>query len=69
MEPKNLPRGSKTIRLPFNKEMHEVMINDEKEFRSHVDGWIEKHPELFPQGITEGYELHGKTPPSAKLGI
>lgn len=69
MKPKNLPRGSKTIRLPFNKGMYEVMMNDEKEFRSHVDGWIERHPELFPRAITGGYELHGKTLPSVKLGI
>ena len=69
MEPKNLPRGSKTIRLPFNKGMYEVMMNDGKEFRSHVDGLIERHPEVFPHAITEGYELHGKTLPSAKLGI
>lgn len=69
MEPKNLPRGSRTIRLSFNKGMYEVMMNDGKEFRSHVDGWIERHPELFPHAVTEGYELHGKTLPSAKLGI
>ena len=30
---------------------------------------MERHPELFPQGITEGYELYGKTPPSVKLAI
>ena len=69
MDPKNLPRGSKTIRLPFITEGYEVMMNDDKEFRSHVDGCIDKHPELFPQGISGGYELHSKTVPSIKLGI
>ena len=69
MEPKNLPRVSKTIRFPFNKGIYKVIMNDGKEFRSHVDGWIERHPELFPHAITEGYKLNGKTLPSVKLGI
>ena len=30
MEPKNLPRGSKTIRLPFSQELHQVCIDDGK---------------------------------------
>jgi hypothetical protein len=69
MEPENLPRGSKTIRLPFNDEMYQVVMDDSKEFKAYVDGWIERHPRLFPEKITEGYELYGKTARSAKLGI
>lgn len=69
MKPKNLPRGSKTIRLPSNPEIHQRIIDDNKEFRAYVDEWIETNPELFPENIHEGYELHDKTAPSAKLGI
>ena len=69
MKPKKLPRGSSTIRIHFHQEMYQTIIDDEKKFRAHIDEWIQKHPELFPKQIAEGYELHGKTAPSAKLGI
>ena len=44
-------------------------MDDDKKFRAHIDECIQKHPELFPKQIAEGYELHSKTAPSAKLGI
>ena len=69
MEPNGLPRGSKTIRLPFDRATYEIIMSDKIEFRAYLGEQIETHPELFPQKIIEGYELHGRTPPSAKLGI
>lgn len=69
MKPKNLPRGSNTIRIPFSQEMYQTGMGDKKKFRAYIGECIQKHPELFPTQIAEGYELHDKTPPSAKLGI
>lgn len=69
MEHSNLPRGSKTIRIPFDMDRYPVILHNSEMFRSHLDAWIEKFPELFPHKITEGYELHDFTPISIKLGI
>ena len=69
MTPKKLPRGSKTIRIHFHQEMYQTIFDDDEKFRAHIDEWIQKHPELFPKQIAEGYELHSKTDPSVKLGI
>ncbi len=69
MKPKKLPRGSKTIRIYFHQEMYQTIMDDDKKFRAHIDECIQRHPELFPKQIAEGYELHSKTQPSAKLGI
>ncbi len=69
MELENLPRGSKTIRIPFDMETYTSIIQNAEKFRAHLDGWIERRPELFPRRITEGYELNGFTEPSRKLGI
>ena len=69
MKPKKLPRGSSTIRIHFYQEMYQTIMDDEKKFRAYIDECIQKHPELFPKRIAEGYELHSKTAPSAKLGI
>lgn len=69
MKPKKLPRGSSTIRIHFHQEMYQPIMDDDKKFRAYIDECIQKYPELFPKQIAEGYELHDKTPPSAKLGI
>ncbi len=69
MKPKKLPRGSSTIRIHFSQEMYPTIMDDKKKFRAYIDECIQKHPELFPKQIGEGYELHSKTAPSVKLGI
>ena len=45
------------------------MMNDDKEFRSHVDGCIDRHPELFPQGIRAWQKItcHFHIPSSGHL--
>ncbi len=69
MGPDALPRGSKTIRIPFDMETYPALLHYVEKFRSHLDHWIERSPELFPHRISEGYELRGFTEPSRKLGI
>ena len=54
MKPKNLPRGSNTIRIPFSQEMYQTGMGDKKKFRAYIDECIQKHPELFPTQIAEG---------------
>lgn len=36
------------------------MLSDSRIFRTELDGYIEKWPELFPCEIRYGYQLHGK---------
>ena len=36
------------------------MMSDASIFRTELDGYIEKWPELFPPEIRQGYQLHGK---------
>jgi hypothetical protein len=54
---KPTPRKNRTIVLPFDREKYMVSIEDAKNFRKMLDKFIEKHPELFPDGIRNGYEL------------
>lgn len=61
-----LPRGAKTIRLPFDEEEYARIIEDRNKFRSKIDACYEKYPELFPEGIKNGYWLHDFTAPSVK---
>jgi hypothetical protein len=63
-----LPRGSKTLCLPFEPASYPEVVKDKKRFRSLVDEVYAQHPELFPAAMGEGYTLHD-TQVSAKLGI
>jgi hypothetical protein len=63
-----LPRGSKTLCLPFEPASYPEVVKDKKRFRSLVDEVYTQHPELFPAAMGEGYTLHD-TQLSAKLGI
>jgi hypothetical protein len=62
-----LPRGSKTIRLDCEKSMYSDLITDKNKFKDFLNQKIQKHPELFPEAITQGYALYGKSRCSAKL--
>ncbi len=63
------PPLSKVIRLPINKEEHEILIKEPNKFRRYVDEYYLKHPELFPKEIEKGYHLYGYTRVSAKTGL
>ena len=62
-----LPKGSKTIRLPCEQEDYHSLVDDKKKFKTFLDAAISTHPELFPNDITKGYVLNGKSRCSAKL--
>ena len=63
-----LPRGSKTLCLPFEPASYPEVVKDKKRFRRLVDEVYTQHPELFPAAMGEGYTLHD-TQVSVKLGI
>lgn len=60
------PRGSKTVCLPIEQEEYSRIMLDAVAFRGFIDEMSKKHPELFPQGMAEGYTLHDVLPPSRK---
>jgi len=62
-----LARGSKKIYLPIEREEYECILPDAKAFRACIDSLIDKHPELFPSTIGQGYKLHDVLPESKKL--
>jgi len=61
------PKGSKIIRICCQKEEYYSALNDSQKFKQLLDQEIIIYPELFPEGISKGYTLDGKTDPSKKL--
>lgn len=62
-----LPRGCKTIRVSCEKSEYAELIADKVKFKEFLNQEIEKHPELFPEDIANGYALYGKSRCSRKL--
>ena len=54
---KPTPRKNRTIVLPFDQAIYMKYIEDCKRFRKMLDELVKKHPELFPDGIRNGYSL------------
>lgn len=63
-----LPRGAKTICIPFEPDSYPEAVRDRTRFRRLVDEAYARHPELFPVGMGEGYKLHDMQV-SAKLNV
>ena len=63
-----LPRGAKTICIPFEPRSYPEVVRDQKRFRSFVDEAYAQRPELFPAAMGDGYKLHD-TQVSAKLNV
>ena len=61
------PPGHKTICLPIEESEHKESITDPKAYRELIDRCYEKHPELFPAGMSGGYTFHDMRKASAKL--
>lgn len=38
---------------------YDELVSNTKAFRTYLDQMIEIHPEIFPQGIEQGYCFHG----------
>lgn len=64
-----LPRGAKTIRIPCNAIQYQQLFSNQTMYRLYLDELIQKHPELFPASIINGYYWHDLLPSSIKLGI
>jgi hypothetical protein len=60
-------RPTKRICIPISREEYDEMINDTQRFRKTLDGLIDQHPELFPPGIGQGYQLYGLRQQSVKM--
>lgn len=60
-------RDSKRICIAIDKETYKKIIDDKELFRTYVEGYIEKHPEIFPKDIKEGYKLNGFCDESKKM--
>jgi hypothetical protein len=60
-------KSSSQIRIPISREDYGVIVNDQQVFRKVLDELIEAFPELFPDTITEGYQLYGFSRPSVKM--
>ena len=43
--------------MPFDINSYSDVVRNHKLFRNHIDGFIDKHPEIFPKEITDGYYL------------
>ena len=62
-----LPRGSKIIRVICERSVYPELLKHGEKFKNFLDKEIKNHPELFPEAITDGYVLCGKSRSSKKL--
>lgn len=62
-----LSNKSKQICLFIAPEEYDSILFDPEAFRQYLDSAIERHPELFPSAIQEGYKLHDILPESKKM--
>ena len=66
---KRTTAGDKTICLPISDNVeYENLVKDTPVYHAYLDEQIDKHPELFPVEIAQGYCFHGFVE-SGKLGL
>ncbi|MFG6103182.1 hypothetical protein U2F10_33390 [Leptothoe sp. EHU-05/26/07-4] len=52
--------GDKTICLPIADSIdYDQLVEDREAYREYLNEQIASYPELFPEGIEEGYRFHG----------
>jgi hypothetical protein len=61
------PRGARQICIPMTCDVYDRIWNDAGEVRRFLAPLIEAHPDLFPAGIADGYQLSGRLPESKKM--
>lgn len=66
-KPQGTPRGSKQICIPMTRDQYQTIWSDAQKVRQFLDELIADHPEIFPPGIEQGYQLTGHLPESKKL--
>ena len=62
------PRGSRQICIPMTSDIYRRIWDDAGEVRRFLEPLIRTSPELFPQGMQEGFQLTGRLPESDKCG-
>jgi len=60
-------QSSPQIKLPIPYALYQDMMRETDKARMVIDTYSEKHPELFPPELSEGYVLHGWTEASIKM--
>ena len=66
---KRTTAGDKTICLPISDNVeYENLVKDTPAYHAYLDEQTEKHPELFPADIAQGYSFHGFVE-SVQLGL
>jgi hypothetical protein len=66
-EQKKAAKINPRVILPIAYDKYQEIALDWRQFRHWLDEMIDKHPELFPKEITDGYILHDILPASTKL--
>ena len=61
------PRGSQQICIPMTRDSYDGIWNDAAKVRQYLAPLIQDMPELFPEGIQDGYQLSGHLPESEKM--
>ena len=62
-----MPRGSKQICLPMTRAIYDRIWDDPGEVRRFLEPLIHTSPELFPDGMPDGFQLTGRLPESEKM--
>ena len=62
-----LANKSKQICVFIDPGGYNSILFDPEAFRQYLDGTIERHPELFPVAIQQGYKLHDVLPESKRM--
>ena len=60
-------RGSRQICIPMTSELYHRIWNDAAKVRCYLEPLLQNMPELFPDGMQDGYQLSGHLPESAKM--
>lgn len=66
-EQKKVAKINPRVILPITYDEYQEVALDWRAFRRWLDDMIDKHRELFPKEVTDGYILHDILPISAKL--
>lgn len=66
--PPQAQRGHRQIARPITRELFDQHWHEAPRMRTHIDGVLAEHPELFPPELRHGYALHGFARPSKTLG-
>ena len=59
--------GSKQIVIPMDRSTYDRIWKDAVAVRAFLTDLLQKHPEIFPTGMDQGFELTGHLPESRKL--